>query len=203
MTSIEDLRSMLPWLRVELRTLLALGRVDVLAPDRQWQYLHVTYEHPHVRRLWRPTTNTVGPVGRVMLHCLEPVPEGSEALWHPHPWPSSTLIVQGEYEMEIARSHSYEQWSEDDGDWVPTPGQSLASLTFAEGSGYRMDNSNAWHVVRPKVRTWSVMVTGERYEHPPAVPKVEHPGERLPTDDVRVQDYIREWLDVLGEVRVS
>jgi hypothetical protein len=146
-----------------------------------WHYLYVTYEHPYVRRLWRQYGNE-----RLFLHCLEPVPASEQALWHPHPWPCGTIIVEGAYEMEIAAG-----------------GDSAALLrsVYAHGSYYEMTQPEAWHVVRPIVPTWSVMLVGPLYEQAAVFPKPHNPGERLSLDDARVQDYAARWASLGAELR--
>ncbi len=160
----------------QIRTLLPSLSEELSGPLDDWNYLHVTYEHPHVQRLWR-----VHGEGRLLLHVIDPVPENDVGLWHPHPWTCATLILKGGYEMEA---------SEDD-----TP-SGLNKMYFVPGSGYEMHDSMTRHVVQPWVETWTVMLTGKLFAEP--IPVTRHkrsPGTRTSASEVR--PLVDSWVSLL------
>jgi len=160
-----------------LYTLLPLIEMD-LENAEKWNYLHVTYEHPHVKRLWRQYGEE-----RVFLHEISPVPAGGEALLHHHPWPSAALVIRGGYEMEIK-----------------VEGIMAARTWIHEGSAYEMLDPKSQHSVRPRSTVLTIMITGSPFEEPLGNPKPSDPGQRIsagtPTEDVL--DFIHLWKHVFN-----
>ena len=112
-------------------------------PVGDWNSLDVDYEPPRVERLWWP----FGGQYRLMLHRIHPC---TEALWHPHPWPSAVEVVEEAYEMGV----SYHG-----------PEEPLVTMVLKAGSSYEMLNPKAWHYVRPLEKpSLSIMVIGQPYE---------------------------------------
>jgi hypothetical protein len=148
---------------------------ELRALPEGWSYLHVTYEHPHVRRLWKQYGSE-----RVFLHCFEPIPAGEAGLLHHHPWPAASLIVEGGYGMDL----------ELDGVLVATTWQ-------CAGSAYELSDPRVRHVVRPDPgdagSVWSIMITGAPFEAPIGLLKPANPGERLEPTDARAIAYALEW----------
>ncbi|MDB5258936.1 MAG: hypothetical protein JWO73_144 [Candidatus Taylorbacteria bacterium] len=119
-------------------------RLPELMADRQaWQSVFVDYHAPFVERLWRQVGEH-----RIFLHRIHPC-ERSEALFHPHPWPSAMRIVRGTYEMAVGYGKGME------------PPPIASTLVMSEGSAYEMVDPDGWHYVRPLGgATLSFMITG-------------------------------------------
>jgi hypothetical protein len=168
-----------------LRALLPTIREDLRRSDG-WHCREITYEHPHVLRLWRQYGDD-----RIFLHRLSPVPFGDEAMWHPHPWPSATLIVEGRYSMGVADSVTLlDRFA---GVVDDLPGDQLAELELGPGSTYTMTNPDAWHVVQPIVTTYSIMLTGQPYEHPVKFPGPVSAGRDIPIESDEARAYMGDW----------
>lgn len=113
-------------------------------PDEEcnWQSMLVTYEHPHVERLWRQDGEN-----RIYLHRIHPC-TAEQAFYHTHPWPSAMLILSGKYKMNVGIGP------------IDT-----AEMILTAGSRYSMTNPQAMHSVQPlETPTLSLMVTGPRWE---------------------------------------
>lgn len=126
----------------------------LLEPINSWNGMYVSYEHPHVRRLWKQDGEN-----RIYLHHIEACEPGQE-LWHKHPWPSAMRILSGQYLMELGLDTGLNE-------------QVAATLQLSAGDEYEMVNPDAMHSVRPvDGRVLSLMVTGPRYypnDQPPRV----------------------------------
>jgi hypothetical protein len=136
----------------------------LLDDPARWNSLDINYHAPFVERLWLPWGDY-----RVSLHRILPC-EPSDALFHPHPWPSAMRILEGTYEMAVGHGRGS----------TPPP---IAARIVASGEfRYEMTDPDAWHYVRPIGRhSLSVMVTGKPWQR-------ESPGasEPLqPLDDAR------------------
>ncbi len=115
----------------------------LLMEEGRWRSMDIRYHQPHVERLWRED-----PPFRVSLHCIHPCERG-QALFHPHPWPSAVLLLDGGYEMTVGYG---------DGE---NPPPVAARLVLRANTFYTMDDPNGWHSVRPLDRpTYTMMVTG-------------------------------------------
>lgn len=139
---------------------------ELLKNENEWHSLHITYDHPHVERLWRQWGNF-----RISLHRIHPCKYG-QALYHPHPWPQVTRVLLGEYEMGIGSSRG-------------TKKPPIACTTVVKrGFAYEMTHPNGWHFVRPlKGPAISIMVTGVPWKResprsatplPPLSPETKH-----------------------------
>ncbi len=121
----------------------------------RWKSMLVTYEHPHVERIYSDIDVGAGPM-RVMLHKVLEVPEGATPLWHPHPWPSAVRVLEAGrgrvYEMDIGRG----------------PSNDFAAVMRSSGElRYAMVDPAAWHYVRPiGGPSYSVMVVGPPFQEP-------------------------------------
>lgn len=128
-----------------------LARLEAELPsllvDRTWNSLDINYHPPFVERLWIPWN-----AYRVSLHRIHPC-EPSEALFHPHPWPSAMRILEGTYEMAVGYG----------GGTTPPP---VAARIVASGEfRYEMTDRDAWHYVRPIGRpAMTIMVTGTPWD---------------------------------------
>jgi len=136
----------------------------LLADDTRWNSLDINYHPPFVERLWMPWG-----AYRVSLHRIHPC-EPSDALFHPHPWPSAMRILDGKYEMAIGY-----------GTGAVTP-PIAARIIAGTDVRYEMTDPDAWHYVRPLERpAMTIMVTGEpwRRESPTSSKPLQ------PLDDAR------------------
>ncbi len=157
---------------------------QMLLDASRWKGLDITYETPHVERLWTPKT-VRGVEYRVYLHRIHPC---KDALMHPHPWPSAVMLVSGSYDMGIAYGHP-DPFS---------PGAvppEAARMYLSPGSRYEMLNPWGWHWVKPLRRpVLSVMVTGTPW---PNTGKQPGQGLRHKALDVEVA---RELLYVFRSI---
>lgn len=165
----------------KLRELIVSGRLSEMLCDGQpWNTVDVTYDKPHVRRLWRQDGDD-----RICLHEIDPCgPE--DPFFHPHPWPSAMVVVSGTYEMQVGYA---------EGTLAPPV---ASRVILSAGSCYEMADENQWHSVRPLGGpSLSVMLSGKPTgrlmpKHPSA------PQQTLDAETVaRLRDeFLRElvWL---------
>lgn len=117
---------------------------DLLRDQARWDSLKVTYEEPHVHRLFTDYMFH-GENYRINLHqifsCERP-------LFHPHPWPSIVKVF-GTYEMLVGTGDSREG--------VTVAGNILLKPSCV----YTMLDPRGWHSVKPlDLSSFSLMVTG-------------------------------------------
>jgi hypothetical protein len=156
---------------------------DVLC-EEDWNSLLVDYHHPHVWRLWRQYDED----HRVLLHKIHPC-DPSEALLHPHPWPSAMRIFTPE-------GTSYETgtgFASPEAADAPPRG---ATFFLQTGSAYQMATSWGWHYVRPiGGAIYSLMVTGKPFKRP----KQERFGQgqkHKSLDDAQADDLLSFFREV-------
>lgn len=119
------------------------------ADPSRWGSIVINKRKPHTYRAFLQHEDT-----RICLHRFEACdPEDSFA--HPHPWPSSMLILSGEYDMAVA--HTPDLKSNE-----PSP---VIHVTLGAGSIYHMNDRHTWHQVIPRTRCYSLMVNGPRWEN--------------------------------------
>lgn len=145
---------------------------DLWVDEARWSSLAITYEQPHVDRLWAELPPIVGrPPLRVLLHCIYPC-EPDKALWHSHPWPSAVKLLDGTYEHASG--------------FVDRLGlHTVARSVQPAGASYEMTDPLAWHYVRPidgSVHT--IMITGKPWP-PTTAPK---PPSQQPLTDERAAE---------------
>lgn len=153
------------------------------APNRHlWRSVHVTYHPPRVERLWIQLEDH-----RLFLHRIHPCEE-SDALFHPHPWPSAVRVVSGQYEHRVGWRRS------NDTNLVETWRVATTSVLGA-GSTYEMVEPEAWHSVRPlEAPSDSIMVVGPLYE--PRVKMPNAPTEKQgPLSARRFDALMGQWHD--------
>jgi hypothetical protein len=157
-------------LELEAPTMLdVLARLETELPAllldaASWNSLDINYHPPFVERLWISWGEY-----RVSLHRIQPC-EPSEALFHPHPWPSAMRILEGTYEMAVGFGP---------GAAVPP----IASRILASGDfRYEMTHPDSWHYVRPiGGPAMTIMVTGKPWRR-------KAPGSKdklYPLEDLR------------------
>jgi len=137
-----------------------------------WQSLNVTYEDPHVERVWVQLGEY-----RILLHRIHPC---DRPLKHPHPWPSAVRILSGQYKMGVGRLGH-------DGD------AEVATFVLTAASSYEMLHPHGWHYVQPLYKpSLSVMLTGKPW---PKTNGIKHPGtgQNQPLSDARKSDLIQEF----------
>lgn len=127
----------------------------VLRNPEGWHSKLIDYHPPKVERLWREWQGY-----RIMLHRIYPC-ESSEALWHPHNWPSAMRVVEGKYEMGVSYGRE-------------APTGLGARIILPAGATYEMVYPLGWHYVRPLGEpTLSVMIVGPRYDEPLDAPSTK------------------------------
>lgn len=122
----------------------ALLDLPVLIKEAKWNSLFVDYHKPYVERLWL----TLGDL-RYNLHKIHPCKK-DDALYHPHPWPSIMLVLDGEYEMGIGSKDTI-----------------LTTTLMGKGSLYSSNEITSYHYVAPVVDTYTVMITDKPYSDAP------------------------------------
>ena len=143
----------------------ALERIEkdlpaMLMYPEQWKTLDVTYHPPRVERVFIQHNDL-----RISLHCIHPCSK-EEALFHPHPWPSSMRIISGKYEMAIGHGI---------GEQTPP---FAATVVMPAGSSYEMVDPDAWHYVRPLDEpAMTLMVTAFPWNR--STPKSSEPLQEL------------------------
>jgi len=146
----------------------------LLASEEGWQTLNINYHPPFVDRVSRRWGDY-----RIYLHRIHPC-ESSEALFHPHPWPSAMRILSGVYEMAVGHG---------EGEQAPP----YAAKLIASGDlKYEMVDRDSWHYVRPiDDVAMTIMITGRPWERWSPSPEV---SLRPLDDDVRdeILNYFRE-----------
>ena len=133
-----------------------------------WNTLNINYHPPHVERVVRRWGEH-----RIYLHRIHPC-ETSEALFHPHPWPSAMHILSGVYEMAVGYGSGQE----------PPP---FAAKLIASGDlKYEMVERDAWHYVRPIGDVaMTIMITGKPWERwSPGSGKLLKPLTDASTDEI-------------------
>jgi hypothetical protein len=120
-----------------------------------WLPRFVTYEKPHVERLYRED----GP-NRIYLHRIHKCEE-AEAFLHIHPWPSAMRVVSGHYAMRVGVDVAQDRlYNKDRPSWAQFY-EHAAKLIIGPGTAYEMTNIDAMHSVQPLTdTTLSLMVTG-------------------------------------------
>jgi hypothetical protein len=153
-----------------------LARVEAALPGllakADWQSLDINYHPPFVERLWRPWESY-----RISLHRIHPCPP-SDALFHPHPWPSAMRILDGTYEMAIGYGSG------------TTPPPFAARIIASGDFRYEMIDPDSWHYVRPIDRpAMTIMVTGAPW-------KREAPNSAAPLQplDATRRDELLTWF---------
>lgn len=129
----------------------AIADLPLLLGGRQRNTLLIDYEPPVVERVWFNYGDY-----RLNLHKIYPLDRTSEAkpLWHPHPWPSIMLVVDGKYKMEVGLNELN----------TATDPPSATTLILPAGSLYEMSDARAWHSVEPlDSPAWSIMLTGKPF----------------------------------------
>jgi len=145
---------------------------QLLKSEDGWTSLDVDYDPPRVERLWRP----FGDGYRLYLHRIHPC---TQALYHPHPWPSAIKIVSGGYEMGVGFGSGF----------GPDEPPLAVTLHLSVGSTYEMTHPDGWHYVLPSVSNLSVMVTGARWGRWAPEPT----KKLLPLKDQEVQSLLAEF----------
>lgn len=155
-----------------LHSLLPQVREDLNIPQK-WMYKEITYEYPHVTRVWKQYGEN-----RILLHKLDPIPVGNEPYRHSHPWPSVVEVWEGRYKMGILNADE--------------PKSSEVVIELGPTNSYSMTNPKSWHYVDPLQITYSIMLIGPPYPNSdPFVPK--NSGLSLPSSDLKVRNYIDGW----------
>jgi hypothetical protein len=148
---------------------------DLWADESAWRSLSITYEQPHVERLYADLPSVVGrPTLRVLLHRIHPC-EPTKALWHSHPWPSAVKLLDGEYEHACGFEHR-------------TGHRTVVRSLLQAGASYEITDPLAWHYVRPiDEPVHTIMITGKpwpQHTTPKPVPQSELTTEQV--EDLRL-----------------
>ena len=142
-------------------------------PTTPWQSINITYEDPHVERVWIQLGEY-----RVLLHRIHPC---EHPLRHPHPWPSAVRILSGQYRMGVGKLGQ-------DGN------AEIVTVLLTAGSSYEMLHPHGWHYVQPLLKpSLSVMLTGKPW--PKTEITITHPGtgQNQPLSDAGKSDVLQDF----------
>ena len=112
-----------------------------------WQSIVINRRRPHTWRAFLQHGDS-----RICLHRFTPC-DAAESFAHPHPWPSSMLVLAGVYDMNVGLSR-------DPACDNPAP---VIQVTLNAGSVYHMTERLTWHQVVPRTECFSLMVNGPRW----------------------------------------
>ncbi len=115
----------------------------------RWESIVINKRKPHTYRAFIHHEDT-----RICLHRFEPC-RREDSFPHPHPWPSSMLILSGEYDMAVAHTSDLES----------AEPMHVIDLTLNAGSVYHMNDRHTWHQVIPRTQCYSLMINGPRWEN--------------------------------------
>lgn len=118
-----------------------------VADPKRWGSIVIDKRKPHTYRAFIQTGED-----RICLHRFEAC-EAKDSFAHPHPWPSSMLVLSGTYDMAVA--HTADLQSSE-----PSP---VIDVTLSSGSIYHMLDRHTWHQVIPRTECYSLMVNGPRW----------------------------------------
>lgn len=122
--------------------------LDLLVQPDKWQTLLIDYSPPIVERCWIQLGNY-----RLSLHFIHKC-EAKDALFHPHPWPSTIHVLTGKYEMGLGFGPGLEE-----------PEKMCTIMLENGGAYYDMTHIDGWHYVRPIGDVCAtVMLTGKPWE---------------------------------------
>lgn len=155
------------------------------SPDG-WQSLDISYHPPRVERLWRPFGNY-----RFFLHVIHPCTE-KQALFHPHPWPSTMRIYEGTYRLHVGASSGAES----------PPVVFTSTVTVVRGTVYRyeMSHPDGWHAVIPvETPVWTTMLTGQPWKR--AIPRVTASvsGSLQPLSQARIDGILKRFARLVSD----
>lgn len=138
---------MLDKLNSALQTLATRANHENLFSDlSKWQSLVINRRRPVTHRAFIILDNGL----RVCLHKFDPCAK-EDAFFHPHPWPSAMIILDGCYKMWVGASSNLLTTLDRDSD-------SVVELLLEPGSRYSMTNPLGWHAVQPLTTCYSIMV---------------------------------------------
>lgn len=146
-----------------------------------WHSLDVNYHPPHVERLWRPFEGDY----RLFLHCIHPC-EPTEALLHPHPWPSAMRVLSGAYRMLVGSGPGL----------TPPPVVLDTFVNVQHNVMYRyvMDHPDGWHAVVPVgTQVFTVMITGKPWDRPIPKETTAVRGSLKPLDRMRAASLLTRF----------
>ena len=121
---------------------------DAAVDPVRWESLMINRRKPHTYRAFIQYDDT-----RICLHRFDAC-EPDSSFAHPHPWPSSMLVLSGQYDLAVSHTPDLES-----GD--PSP---VINLTLNAGSIYHMNDRHTWHQVIPRTECYSLMVNGPRWD---------------------------------------
>jgi hypothetical protein len=121
---------------------------EAAADAALWGSIVINKRKPHTYRSFIQQGDS-----RICFHRFEPC-EPEDSFAHPHPWPSSMLILDGEYEMAVGHTPDLRSGE-------PSP---VINVKLSAGSIYEMNDRHTWHQVIPRTRCYSLMVNGARWE---------------------------------------
>ena len=163
---------------------------DILNRDNsEFSSLDIDYHPPHVERI----QTTYGEY-RLSFHIIHPC-ESSEALYHPHAWPSAVHVILGKYEMGI--SHSLDLNADEE----TLRKNELCKVVVSNGMYYEMLNPHGFHYVRPVTEpVYSIMLIGPKWDT--GAPAKKATKELKPIDDWRI-DEMKKSFKMLNGISIK
>ena len=121
--------------------------LEAAADPSCWESIVINRRKPHTYRAFIQFE-----ASRICLHRFDAC-DRDDSFSHPHPWPSSMLILSGKYEMAVGRTP----------DLLSSEPSSVIFVTLSAGSVYHMLDQHTWHKVIPRTQCYSLMVNGPRW----------------------------------------
>jgi len=152
------------------------------ADPGRWGSIVINKRQPYTHRAFIQHGDT-----RICLHRFEAC-EPEDSFAHPHPWPSSMLILSGDYDMAVA--HTADLISGD-----PSP---VIRLSLGAGSIYHMNDRHTWHQVIPRTQCYSLMVNGPRWDDPHRrAPSTSGKGLETMSEDI-LNNHLAQCRELIG-----
>jgi hypothetical protein len=158
-------------------------RADLFEDQSRWSSLDVDYYPPRVERVWTKLSDD----RRLYIHVIHPttVP----CLFHKHRWPAAFVMLDGGYEMGLARCE--DEISTEEAWKLPV----ISRYMIMKGSAYEMLDTHALHYVKPLGNTtsMSLMLTGPLYPEAKYRKEAEHPQLAGLSEDRKKQILLIAW----------
>lgn len=167
---------------------IELDLPKMLEDSSIWNSLDIDYYPPRVERLWAQYSE-----GRICLHAIHKC-NPDEALYHPHPWPSSMKVLEGNYRMGLSDEVGTSPYPNGGdysrlGEFLHTQGfklREIATVELSSGSYYEMPEEKGWHYVQPLDDVvYTLMYIGQPFKNKSnGAKKADKDLKRLPEERV-------------------
>ncbi|MGK7943504.1 MAG: hypothetical protein AB4058_03455 [Microcystaceae cyanobacterium] len=153
----------------------------------RWESIVINKRKPYTYRAFMMYKET-----RICLHRFEAC-EAHESFAHPHPWPSSMLILEGDYDMDLFFTSDLKS-----SELLPVINVSLSS-----GSIYHIKEQKTWHKVIPRTICYSLMINGSRWSYPHRYAPTTKGKGLKPMAETVLQDHLSKCQQLIKRQLVS